>query len=41
VRILAGGAVPWPPPAKLGIRMTFLRLTPLVALTFCASFAQA
>src|SRR6266850_4715192 len=25
----------------VGIRMTFLRLTPVIALTFCASFAQA
>src|SRR5258706_1821200 len=29
------------PPVQPGIHMTFLRLVPLVALTFCASFAQA
>src|SRR5579862_614204 len=40
-RNLSGSAVPVPPPTYQGIHMTFLRLTSLVALTFCASFAQA
>src|SRR6266404_7484964 len=33
--------LPPPHPSHRGIQMTLLRLTSLVALTFCASFAQA
>src|SRR6266446_2993759 len=40
-RILSGSAVRHPPPVHIGIHMTLLRLTPLFALAFCASFAQA
>jgi uncharacterized protein GlcG (DUF336 family) len=40
-RNLSGSAVSRPPPIHRGIQMTLLRLTSLVALTFCASFAQA